>query len=422
LAAWGDLGQKDKNGCGLPHWAAYKGDVDSLRLLHLWAGQDMRGADKQGMTPLHRAASVGAEAACKFLITQCYVDPAAINHDGETAADVCRKVGRVKLAAFMESCYDKNHLTINVEDGGRSVLEVQRQVDDKVQMEKLALWTLPGVYAMTMLFCLIIYLTELTKGCIVFAISAPLSVAIFAYLTQCDSGRRMKRKVGETAIEELQSQLERIATNSLPEDEDRDHINQICLTCMDWKGPRSKHCTVCDACVDNFDHHCGWLNNCVAKKNHRLFVLMLYVTAIGQLAHFYACYCSLEGEGFVYPVLQAFTTRTLMFLCIVFHLFLTPFIGLLAIFHSRIIALNLNTNESHNLHKYSHFWRKRSADEAPLEGTPLENHGALEFVNPFDEGVWRNCYNFWSGKDASGVRAISKVKYLELNPMGKCNH
>ena len=48
--------------------------------------------------------------------------------------------------------------------------------------------------------------------------------------------------------------------------------NRICTTCHVSKPARSKHCSICNACVSKCDHHCVWLMNCLGKDNYVYFV------------------------------------------------------------------------------------------------------------------------------------------------------
>lgn len=52
---------------------------------------------------------------------------------------------------------------------------------------------------------------------------------------------------------------------------------QLCPECQTLRTIRSRHCNVCHRCVERFDHHCPWINNCVGVQNHNWF--MLYLTS-----------------------------------------------------------------------------------------------------------------------------------------------
>ncbi|XP_075733485.1 uncharacterized protein LOC119176272 isoform X1 [Rhipicephalus microplus] len=49
--------------------------------------------------------------------------------------------------------------------------------------------------------------------------------------------------------------------------------NQFCYICEVKVGNRSKHCSSCNKCIEKFDHHCKWLNNCVGSRNYKYFAV-----------------------------------------------------------------------------------------------------------------------------------------------------
>ena len=53
-----------------------------------------------------------------------------------------------------------------------------------------------------------------------------------------------------------------------------------CYRCECQVLESSKHCMVCNKCVDTFDHHCVWLNNCVGKHNYISFLTLLVSSSV----------------------------------------------------------------------------------------------------------------------------------------------
>merc|ERR1712087_971004 len=48
--------------------------------------------------------------------------------------------------------------------------------------------------------------------------------------------------------------------------------DRFCSTCYVVRSSNAKHCSICNNCVNGFDHHCPWVGTCVASRNLRYFV------------------------------------------------------------------------------------------------------------------------------------------------------
>ena len=71
----------------------------------------------------------------------------------------------------------------------------------------------------------------------------------------------------------------------------------LCPECKVIRTARSRHCAICNQCVERFDHHCPWINNCVGIKNHNAFLMFLFSIWVKIIFHIFVCFYSLARVG-----------------------------------------------------------------------------------------------------------------------------
>ncbi|KAH9868883.1 hypothetical protein J1614_007958 [Plenodomus biglobosus] len=306
-------------------WAAYKGYSSCVDLFLRW-GANVYATDDQGFTALHWALVKGSQGSIQKLL-EYGADRFAKNNDGKTPAVTAEEMNTTRQwhRALSEAGFDR--------DGNPKQFPIPGVKDTRwflsrftfflpfaivfqalflvshypafvgipaalivayvmqLGAHKLLQWGpsnmrsihhspyLAGIFAGTLFWTGFRWVTTVMPSTIrtnfflnlIFAAFYGLTAYFYFQTMTSDPGfvpKSASRSASKTVIDELMESRQF----------DEKHF---CVNCMVRKPLRSKHCKRCERCVAKTDHHCPWVNNCVANNNHRHFLLYILSMEIG---------------------------------------------------------------------------------------------------------------------------------------------
>ena len=253
----------DSGGSTPLHWAVYSIAEDFLLYLiklNIFASENERinfinQKDDQLNTALHLSVSAKSPRIAMKLL-QNGADPSLIDKKGKTPLDVAKMKNQDELIQILKN--SQSSQCCNIKAPVRQIKKSNKNIICVVTFQLIA--------TIIMLCSLCpIFLCEYDKvlSNIFFYIYILLLLAfilIYIVLLMKDPGLKNTKSLNELK--------EMVDKNT--------DLTGYCYKCFIKKTKTSKHCIICDRCYENFDHHCYWINKCVAKNNYTLFIIFLF--------------------------------------------------------------------------------------------------------------------------------------------------
>ena len=251
-----DIRSTNNDNLNAMHFAAISGmDNSIIYLLNMGLNPNLQ--DINGNTPLHYAVKYGQNriikkllhnGADKNILNKNKVSPAMLARENPELSDIFSKKGICQKLFFKPDINKKS----------------------KFSNINMLLFIILHFTVIFLTFIMLMPYFDNTYFSILYLVISLLLFILFFILAFSDPGTLTNNKYKD-------------ALDIIEQGEMLEYYCPKCLIKMDF---RTKHCVICEKCVDDFDHHCFWVGNCIGKKNFSLFFDFLVYVIFNTLFNF----------------------------------------------------------------------------------------------------------------------------------------
>ncbi|CAI0374658.1 unnamed protein product [Linum tenue] len=179
---------------------------------------------------------------------------------------------------------------------------------------------------------------------------------------------------------------------------------KFCDTCLLYRPPRASHCSICNNCVQKFDHHCPWVGQCIGLRNYPFFICFISSSTMLCLYVFVFSWINIiRQQGPLWSVLS----NDIISLSLIIYCFIAVwFVGGLTVFHFYLISTNQTT--------YENFRYRYDKKENPFRRGCLQN-----FKEVFVSDIPPSAVNFreWVAPEEISSDSVRSVSMNEHNTL-----
>ncbi|XP_072954885.1 probable protein S-acyltransferase 1 [Typha angustifolia] len=148
---------------------------------------------------------------------------------------------------------------------------------------------------------------------------------------------------------------------------------KYCETCLLYRPPRTSHCSICNNCVQKFDHHCPWVGQCIGLRNYKFFFLFVSTTTFLCIYVFTVSWLNIlrEKKNYGGSIWKSMTGEVVSLVLIVYTSIAVWFVGGITVFHLYLVSKSQTT--------YEHFRYRYDKRENPYRKGILRNFADLFF-------------------------------------------